>query len=93
MAENSESEPSALRGDSLGLEMGGARNGEDMNGEERDDKERTRSHAERLGESNWELGALADRRGGGAEVKSLPWGLYAKAKGARGREKPVRESG
>ena len=48
----------------MGLEMGGARNGEDMNGEERDDKERTRSHAERLGESNGELGALADRRGG-----------------------------
>ena len=42
--------------------MGGARNGEDMNGEERDDKERTRSHAERLGENNGELGALADRR-------------------------------
>ena len=64
MAENSELRPSALRRYSLGLEMGGARNGEDMNGEERDDKERTRSHAERLGESNGELGALADRRGG-----------------------------
>ena len=50
--------------------MGGARNGEDMNGEEIDVKERTRSHAERLGESNGELGALAELKGRGAEVNA-----------------------
>ena len=45
-----------------------------MNGEERDDKERTRSHAKRLGESNGELGALADRRGGEQRQKACHGG-------------------
>ena len=45
-------------------EKGGARNGVGMNGEEIDDKERTRSDAERLEENRLGLSDLADRRVG-----------------------------
>ena len=61
MAENSEPRPSALRGDSLGLDIGGARNGEDMNGEERDDKAKGPARMQKGREKN-SLGELRSRR-------------------------------
>ena len=98
MAENSESRPSALRGYSLGLEMGGARNGEDKNGEERDDKAKDplacRKVEKRPPSGN---SALADTEGvesrGEKPAKAAIGEGRGQGGGARGREKPVRESG
>ena len=74
----------------MGLEMGGARNGEDMNGEERDDKERTRSHAERLGENELGNSELSQtQKGWKAEAKACQGG-YRRRQGTR-RGEPAEE--
>ena len=70
MAENSEPRPSALRGDSLGLEMGGARNGGDIRGGEKETIRQEDPLACRKVEKRTASGnsALADTEGWGAEV-------------------------
>ena len=83
MAENSEPRPSALRGDSLGLDIGGARNGEDMNGEERDDKAKGPARVQKGREKN-SLGALRSQTEGleaAEERDRLRMGLKTKREG------------
>ena len=100
MAENSESKPSALRGDSLAwVKRGGARNGGDTRGGEKmtirqEDPLACRKVEKRPPSGN---SALADTEGvesrGEKPAKAAIGQGRGQGGGARGREKPARESG